>query len=580
MILEPYASRKENERLRILSTSQQIMIDSQKEINSTTTFYGRVFFSHILELWLIEIGKLIRVYNDTTLPKLYIESTPPYIKQTDERKGFIDFNITNNGDSTAQSFKVIAKINGKEFSIFHDEELPAGVSCSEHIESTDLNNLDYVDVIFELTVKYQGKELPISTFEGSYEREAGEILTDDSEIPWNITNTPKEQVFKGREEVLSNLINHYLSKERSLTYIIYGLTRTGKSSILDYLCKRINGKALKDDPEKKVLAFKWDLSKIPYTNAVVSDFWGNLLDTNLYQKLPENIADAVDASYPTGQFPEPDNLRQADFERTIDAIASQNIVPLITIDEFSTIKPMLKEHLIDSSFIKLLREMALKGKACFVYAGTYDIKDLPREEEYGIVGEMTNTISKPINEIDAKYADELIDAAEPKLIFDERAKGYIRMLSGCVPYWIQWICLECGKYAISHKRKHLGYNEVDHVVKVLTGEIMPQKGDTWDVLDETNFQNNQIDPKNIAEKKLVSSISYLIKDVNTQIERGVSMDELTRLWNKYKVSEDSQLEMKNTLVRLKERKILRQFTDEDREVYRLNVDLFRRWWYV
>ena len=40
-----------------------------------------------------------------------------------------------------------------------------------------------------------------------------------------------------------------------------------------------------------------------------------------------------------------------------------------------------------------------------------------------------------------QYANELIDAC-PKIIFDERAKTYIRAISGCVPYWIHWICLE------------------------------------------------------------------------------------------------------------------------------------------
>ena len=80
-----------------------------------------------------------------------------------------------------------------------------------------------------------------------------------------------------------------------------------------------------------------------------------------------------------------------------------------------------------------------------------------------------------------------------------RAKTYIRALSGCVPYWIQWICLACGKYAVARKHRHLGFNEVNDVVRVLTGEVQPGKGDTWESLDETNFHNNQVDPENIAE---------------------------------------------------------------------------------
>ncbi len=58
------------------------------------------------------------------------------------------------------------------------------------------------------------------------------------------------------------------------------------------------------------------------------------------------------------------------------------------------------------------------------------------------------------------------------------------------------------------------------------------------------------------------------------------MDELKRLWDKYSVNEERRLNMTRALVSLKDKKILYSFTDEGREVYRLSVDLFRRWWFV
>ena len=58
------------------------------------------------------------------------------------------------------------------------------------------------------------------------------------------------------------------------------------------------------------------------------------------------------------------------------------------------------------------------------------------------------------------------------------------------------------------------------------------------------------------------------------------MDELNSLWNKFSVEESIRRNMVRALTSLEERGIVRQFTDETREVYRLNVDLFRRWWYV
>ena len=576
-VLKPYASRiKENERTRFLVRSQQILLGAQKTVTETATFYGRTFFSHLIVPWLSKIAKLLEERYVNTYPKLEITPDPCYIKTNENGEGVIDFIVTNLGDSTAQSFVVNATINEKTYTVEHSEELSAGDCCVEGFVSVDFLNVESLDVNFRLTTRYEAKELPSTELEATYEVESGEILTDEIQIPWKISDTPKENIFKGREDKLSTLINHYLSKDRTQTYILYGLTRTGKSSIVDYLCERIEGQPLREDSEKKIMTFKWDFSKISYENSSVSDLWMNLLELNIYNKLPDNILDVVDGSFPDNRLPE--TLCQSDLDIMVTALNSCGIVPLITIDEFSIIRPMLKKGLVDATFISELRDLALKGKACFVYAGTYDIKELPKEKEFGIEGQMTNTRSMHINEIEKVYADELIDACE-SIIFVEKAKTYIRSLSGCVPYWIQWICLDCGKYAVAHKKRHLGYRDVDHVVKVLTGEEQPSKMDTWEAMDETNFQNNQFSPQNIAEQQLISCIAFLVRE-STQIERGVSMDELTRLWDKYNVPADKRLNMTRALKNLEEKRVIRQFTDETREVYRLNVDLFRRWWYV
>ena len=456
---------------------------------------------------------------------MVISCTPSYILKDENGNGVINIVVTNSGDSTAQSFRVDAAINGKEYHITHNNELSSGDCCGESFISKDFANIDSVDVLFKLTAKYQGKDLKPVECEATYEVESIDVLSDEIDIPWTISNTPEEHIFKGREKELNTLVNHYLSKDRSLTYILYGLTRTGKSSILDYLRNRIKEQPLKEDSNKKILAFKWYLNEFPYKNSTSAQFWTWALETNIYNELSDELADKIDASYGEEGLPPAEKMSQLDFVKIVDVLNNNNIVPFITIDEFSFVRLMLKEGLIDATFVSTLRNLALTGKACFVYSGTYDIKELPKEKEY-IAGQMNNTLPMPINQIDEQYADELIDAC-PRLIFDDKAKTYIRALSGCVPYWIQWICLACGKYAVANKHRHLGFNEVNDVVKVLTGETLPGKKDTWESMDETNFHNNQIDPENIAEHQLISSISYLNRE-STQIERGISMDELKR----------------------------------------------------
>ena len=575
--LANYAGHRENERYRSLVTSQQILLNGQKSITETTTNYGRTFFSHLFNNWLEEIGRQIKEKEAQTLPVLSISCEPAFITKDLSGNGYISIVVTNNGDSTAESFVVTASINGKKYSITHNEELSAGDCCGERFISPDFYEIISANVKFDLVAKYQGKELQPREYEATYEVENEDVLSDEIDIPWTISNTPEEHIFKGREKELRTLIDHYVSKDRSLTYILYGLTRTGKSSILDYLRNRIDGQILKEDSSKHILAFKWYLNEFPYKNSTSAQFWTWALETNIYDKLTDELADKVEAAYGEDGLPPAESLSQIDFCKVVDVLNENNVIPLVTIDEFSFVRLMLKEGLIDATFISTLRNLALAGKACFVYSGTYDIKELPKEKEY-IAGQMNNTLPMPINQIEEQYANELIDAC-PKIIFDEKAKVYIRALSGCVPYWIQWICLACGKYAIASKHRHLGFNEVNDVVRVLTGEVQPGKRDTWESLDETNFHNNQIDPENIAEHQLISSISYLNRE-STQIERGISMDELKRLWDKYSVNEERRLSMTRALASLKDKKILYSFTDEGREVYRLSVDLFRRWWYV
>lgn len=576
-ILKPYAGRKENERTRILVRAQQTLLGAQKTIADTTTYYGNTFFSILINNWLKEISRQIEERDARTLPMLNISSKPAFITKDEHGNGVISIVVTNNGDSTAESFYVTATIDGKEYKVLHEGELSSGDCSGESFVSSDFSSLESANVKFLLIAKYQGKDLNPIVYEATYEIESEDVLSDEIDIPWNISNTPEEHIFKGREKELKTLIDHYLSKDRSLTYILYGLTRTGKSSILDYLRNRIDSQILKEDSSKHILAFKWYLNEFPYKNSTSAQFWTWALETNIYDKLTDELADKVDAAYGENGLPPAECLSQIDFCKIVDVLNENNVIPLVTIDEFSFVRLMLKEGLIDATFISTLRNLALTGKACFVYSGTYDIKELPKEKEY-IAGQMNNTLPMPINEIEEQYANELIDAC-PKIIFDERAKTYIRALSGCVPYWIQWICLACGKYAVARKHRHLGFNEVNDVVRVLTGEVQPGKGDTWESLDETNFHNNQVDPENIAEHQLISSISYLNRE-STQIERGISMDELKRLWDKYSVNEERRLNMTRALASLKDKKILYSFTDEGREVYRLSVDLFRRWWFV
>ncbi len=576
-ILEPYSVLGDRERENSLNTSQQILRDSLKLISETTTYYGRTFFYHLAQNWLSKIDKQIASRIAMSHPKLRVSADSYFIKEKPGKR-YINFIVSNIGESSAESFVVNIQSADNNEKIVCEEVLPAGDFKNLIWElPSKMNSQKVISVSFDVIPKFQGKDLSVSTYGITFEEDSGDPI-DAKDIPWNVGEIPERHIFKGREGLLDMLLKHYLSVERTNTYILYGLTRTGKSSILKYLRDKISGKTLDEKPHMKVLPISWDLKAVAYKKGQEADFWENLVGINMYEAFSKEIKKELDNSYKSGSVPE--ILSQKDFLQFIDVLNRINYFPFITIDEFSYVKNSMDEELLNASFLSILRDMSLEGKAAFVYAGTYDIKELPRDPQYGITGQLTNTIVFPVNEIGNDAANELIDAWVPTLNFTDNAKAHIRRLSGCVPYWIQWICRSCGKFAAipMHKKHWLGYDEVEEVVKILTGEENPDPSYAG-CIDENNFQNNQYTPDAISEHAVITCFAYINKDQKRNI-RGVGIPELQSLWNKYNVSDVFKRQMVEAISKLVEKKILKDDIDEGRPVYRINVDLFRRWWYV
>ena len=156
-ILKPYAGRKENERTRILVRAQQTLLGAQKTIADTTTYYGNTFFSILINNWLKEISRQIEERDARTLPMLNISSKPAFITKDEHGNGVISIVVTNNGDSTAESFYVTATIDGKEYKVLHEGELSSGDCSGESFVSSDFSSLESANVKFLLIDKISRK---------------------------------------------------------------------------------------------------------------------------------------------------------------------------------------------------------------------------------------------------------------------------------------------------------------------------------------------------------------------------------------------------------------------------------------
>lgn len=581
-ILKPYAEANDTDRMRRLIAAQQTLIKSINIINDTTTYYGRTFFYQIENQWLKSISQSIDEKYAETQPQLIVEPDPHFIKVDQDNQPYVNFVVINRGGSTADSFNVKVTDAGAVQIISYTKTIEADKSISLSCPIATYDGQQSINIKFEVITNYNGKTLPSSIYDLTYEKD--ENMPFNSEIPWTINGTPEKNVFVGRQNELDKLLKHYLSKERGRTYIVYGLTRTGKTSILDYLRENIDGQPLEENQNVVIKAFSWPFQNVAYgpdsSGLNENRFWEYLIKTSLYDKLPENLQDLIDASYVRGNIP--DVVGQNDFMKIIDILNKEDIMPFFAVDEFSYVKQFLDGGTLNASFLSILRDMSLTGKACFIYAGTYDIEELPKNEKYGFTGQLAHTFSLPIDRISDEDAEKLIDSWK-ELEFEPRAKEYIKNLSGCVPYWIQWICLDCGKYAISHNYHHLGYNEVNKVVQILTGETSPttDKLINFEKIGIENFQKNQYmqGENEDAETAVISCIAYLNRN-NHEKARGVSIKDMKYLWDMNYVSNAFQQRMIDSIRRMSTRRTLNEYTDEGRVVYKLNVDLFRRFWFV
>lgn len=582
-ILTEYVEGDTNYRNNLLIQAQQVIQKSLKEIAETTTYLGRVFFSPLESRWLDRINERLSHYYASKEPRLRILPDPATIRH-DELGYYVVFRVLNVGETPATSFRITVidhhnqswpSIDNERLSVREEKVIKLQIP---EPYSSEIERELRLPLTIEATPLYQGRTLESTSDVFVFEVESS-IPLERKDMPWIIEATPPDNIFKGRDKDLTKLVSHYKSRERGHTYILYGLTRTGKSSMLEYLRGRLKGVALDDNPGITILPFSWDFNNVAFDKKKEDQFWEHLVKTRIYQTLPDELKQAVNKSYDTKSFPTV--VSQNDFLRIIDILNDNRYHPFITIDEFSNVKDGIEDGMLNAAFLGVLRDLALTGKASFIYAGTYDIKDLPKDPKYGYTGQLAHTRKMPINAIKEKYADELIDASD-KLHFENEAKSYIRYLSGCVPYWIQWICLNCGKYAIIQQKHFLGVHDVDEVVKIMTGEARDEDEKyTWERLDEINFQNNQVmtDGGKQAEEALISSIAYLNRN-NLRHARGISTKELDILWDNNHVSKTFQGEMMNAIKRMKERSTLIEETEDGRLVYRLSVDLFRRCWYV
>ncbi|HWB27611.1 MAG TPA: hypothetical protein VG738_19175 [Chitinophagaceae bacterium] len=391
------------------------------------------------------------------------------------------------------------------------------------------------------------------------------------EIPWKEDGYPEGGIFKGRNDLIDKLIKHYKSQDRTKTYMLYGLTRTGKSTILKYLDDAILNETVTLEKPYKFISFIWDLSRAA-SQSTAEDMWYYLLGNCTADKVKKLIKEEK-IILPSADILYEKKYRYKHFREMVMFLKKNGYFPIILIDEFTYYENLANRQKLDSSFLQSLRQFSFDKLSCFVYAGAYNLKRLLKSKQYGLTGQFVNVKEQVVNQIDPASAGELINVFD-KITFDIEARERIFLLSNRIPYFIQIICKNMGYYCYENKVNKVGVKDVEFVVGILTGNIRSENETSVERLSSGTFDNNQYDPTNEVNVALLVTIAHL--DSSYPYPEGVQYNQITELWSKCSVKFFSELG--DSIEDLMDRGII--VTVGDNAVvprYRIGVDLFRRW---
>ena len=581
-ILKPYLHRSDDEKSELLYQVTETIDEQIRFIDSNTTYYGRTFFYPLLNKWAEDIKNLRRERVASKHPQLVVIPDPAYIL-SDNGSKFVNLIIRNDGETTAEGFHIrfilTSLSSNKTFSYTNEivTDIPGGQLSGLSVKiETNFDCSKGVDSWSGVAAIYQSRVLSEIETKFTLEEEPSSVL-NESDIKWSDGPITPKELFFGRQELIDKFEKHYLSPNRHKPYILYGLTRTGKSSIVKYLGEQITGKQVVIHGETRtILHFSMDLddaAKCPNAKEV----WNFFVRRCLYEKILEY---SKVFTLDTEKCKPSSNPRSYELEDVLRSLKENGYYPFITMDEFSHMKTLISSGRLTSAFLHTLRKDSFEGLASFMYVGTYDINDLLTDKQYGITGQLTHCISYQLNEIDKSAAKELMSILGDKLVFTEEAQDLICKLSGCVPYFIQIICQNCGYYAIDHKRRFIGYPELLEVVKILTGETELYDDESLiQRLTINTFEDNQYsagDPDYVLG--LIASISYLNRDCddNNVPPHGIAIDELEKLWINYGIS-NAKYYIGEAIKILKSKKIIHPNENGIIPTYEIVVDLYRRW---
>ena len=367
---------------------------------------------------------------------------------------------------------------------------------------------------------------------------------EEIENPYSPGGALKEydEVFYGRRDVFDFINSNLSNSTRDGISILYGQRKSGKSSILGRVSKKVKPGYI------PVYVSVQALSKNIFY--YLAYFIRRKLSAKGYEVAPPKLSDY-------------DGVPFVAFNEFIDAISqkleSQNVNSndkeklLLMIDEFDLLGEKVGDGEQKEELFGHLRYLAQHRNdvLSFIFAGTHRLREMGSEYQ-----SILFNIGGRYCEIDALSEAEaralITEPVKGKLEYEDQAVESIINATGCYPYFVQLVCWNLVEQANANRDNYVSVNTVENVLKSLTtgatadGHLQY----LWDIFDASKhaveaimadvliYQPDQIDFNSLSRTLVDAGVELSDKELRAVLNELCREDILEEIgqgeWYKFK----------------------------------------------
>jgi hypothetical protein len=372
------------------------------------------------------------------------------------------------------------------------------------------------------TIEFIKEEIPFQKIENPYV--IGDIVRDS-------------RMFFGRDRLLEDTIENFRGKYQINPVFLYGQRRTGKTSTLIQLKKKL---------ESEFAPVFFNTQEILGKKSFYRDFM---------EKIREELG-FMDLEVPDIKEDPFDIFKERFYAEVKLRIKRRKVI--IMIDEYQRIDEFISEGRYNDDIIDFLNALVQDGEIKFIFAGSL----LPDELENDKWKELMKFfITMKVSFLERKDTIKLItEPVKGSIEYDEGGIEKIISLSGCHPYFVQLICHTMVEHHNHDEVILIGYNDVANHLSDYFERGLNVFSDIIEAqIDEIQCRILFFMYDLMEKNKRISAHRPDIEWNLMNYEKGIGKEEI-----------------ENTLYHLEKREIIRK-SAEHPDHYEFMIDLYRHW---